>query len=56
MAVSLGTGVLLDVGVYVACCWHEDNKLTNKNNKPDNLRRDLSGNREKGVMIIDFPI
>jgi hypothetical protein len=55
-AVLLGKGVRVAVEVDIVGCWHDDNKHTSKNNKPDNLRRVLSGNREKGVMIIDFPI
>jgi hypothetical protein len=56
VAALLGIGVQLDVGLDVAGCWHEDNKHTSKKNIPENFRRDLSGNREKGVMIADFPI
>lgn len=55
-AVLLGIGVQLEVGTDVAGCWHEDNKQTSKINKPENFRKVLTGNREKGVMIIDFPM
>jgi hypothetical protein len=55
-AFLLGIGVQLDVGAVAAGCWHEDNKHMNNKNKPENFRMVLSGNREKGVMIIDLPI
>jgi len=56
VATTCRDGVELEVGADVAGCWQDDNKPTSKINKPDNLRRVLSGNREKGVMIGNFPI